>query len=682
MLRPTLVLVPCLLATGLLTSGVLAQGLSGSRPNIVFVFSDDHAAHAISAYGSRINQTPNIDRLATTGALFRNNFCGNALCGPSRATILTGLHSHANGFMRNGNVFDGSQTTMPKLLQDAGYQTAMFGKWHLESEPTGFDQWMVLPGQGQYYNPDFLTKDGKIRIEGHVTDITTDLALKWLDERDPKKPFLLMCQQKAPHRSWMPAPEDLALYRDGDLPEPPTLFDDYAGRAEPVTRQEMEIARHLTLHYDLVVPPTDEERKHLEGPDRDWDYLWKRMTPAQQKQWDDAFHAENEAFRRDNPQGRDRVRWAYQRYIKNYLRCIAGVDRSVGKLLAWLDAHPDVKKNTLVIYASDQGFYLGDHGWFDKRWMYEESLRMPLLMSWPGHVDAGHEVAQMTQNIDFAPTFLDLAGVPVPASMHGRSLVPLLAGKAPETWRDAIYYHYYESQAAHMVASHYGVRTDRYKLIYYYEPQWNCWELFDLQKDPQEMRSVADDPAYASVRAALQKRLSELRAQYGDDTGALGGSTFPIQAGITKVLHDGDVWQVYANCVGGYLLQTGERTGTTTFVTTMQPVAGRPQQNGFVLASSGEPRENLVRAGIEFRTKRLVIQGPAGMREVARAPIEWDGSAAVEVRVTIDLAAHRVIAEALGQRIEAPLPESWQSLTAWGYGASNAETRFSALQVR
>lgn len=677
MFRSLLVVVSCLLAS----STLLAQGLSGSRPNILFVFSDDHASHAISAYGSKVNTTPNLDRLAANGALFRNNFCGNALCGPSRATILTGLHSHGNGFMRNGNVFDGAQTTLPKLLQTAGYQTAVIGKWHLESEPTGFDHWMVLPGQGQYYNPDFLTKDGKVRLEGHVTDLTTDLAVQWLDARDPGKPFLLMCQHKAPHRSWMPAPADLGLYRDGDLPEPPTLFDDYAGRALPARAQEMSIAHDLALHYDLCVPPLAEERATLSALDRDWDFLWKRMTKAQQENWENAFAAENAAFRRDNPQGKDRVRWMYQRYVKNYLRCVAGVDRSVGALLAWLDRHPDVKKNTLVVYASDQGFYLGDHGWFDKRWMYEESLRMPLLMSWPGHIAPAQEVAPMTQNIDFAPTFLDLAGVPVPTTMHGRSLVPLLAGKPPEAWRDAVYYHFYESHAVHMVAAHYGVRTARYKLIHYYEPQWNCWELFDLLQDPQELHNVADDSAYAEVRAGLAKRLAALRAEYHDDTGELGGSAFPIQAGVTRVERRGEDWQIYANCVGGYALQTGERAGTTTFSTTVTAQPGRPLQNGFVVCSGGEPRRDLVRAGIEFRARRLVLVGPQGMREVAAVPIEWDGTAPIALRVEVDLAAHRVVASAAGQRIEAPLPAEWRTLRAWGYGASNAETRFTPLQV-
>lgn len=677
-MRPLLAAVPLLFAVATLCA---QQRLSGSRPNVVFVFSDDHAAHAISAYGSRINATPNIDRIAAQGVLFRNNFCGNALCGPSRASVLTGQHSHANGFMRNGNVFDGAQTTMPKLLQQNGYQTAVIGKWHLESEPTGFDHWMVLPGQGQYYNPDFLTKGGKVRLEGHVTDLTTDLALQWLDRRDPEKPFLLLCQHKAPHRSWLPAPADLPLFRDADVPEPTTLFDDHAGRAPTARAQQMEIARHLALHYDLCVPPTDAERATMSALDRDWDFLWRRMTKAQQDAWTAAFAAEDEAFRRENPQGEARVRWMYQRYIKNYLRCVAGVDRSVGALLGWLDRHPDVAKNTVVVYSSDQGFFLGDHGFYDKRWMHEESLRMPLVVAWPGHIAAGKEVAQLTQNIDFAPTFLDLAGVPVPASMHGRSLVPLLEGEAPADWRDAVYYHFYESHAVHMVPAHYGVRTARHKLIHYYEPEWNCWELFDLEQDPEEMRNVADDPAYADVRAALQKRLAGLRAAYGDATGVLG-SAFPIQAGLARIETGDGFAQVHANTVGGYALQRAERPGRSTFTVSLSPVAGRPRSNGFLLLSGGEPRQHLLRAGIEFGARRLVLVGPDGMREVAATTIEWDGNRAVELRVAVDCEAHTVVAEAAGQRIEAALPAGWQKLTAWGYGATNAETRFSGLQVR
>ena len=543
------------------------KSLSGSRPNIIFIFSDDHASHAISAYGSRVNQTPNIDRLAQQGLLFRNNFCGNALCGPSRATILTGLHSHGNGFMRNGNVFDGNQPTFPKLLQKVGYQTALIGKWHLSSDPQGFDHWLVLPGQGQYYNPRFLSKDGPEEHQGHATNLTTSLSLDWLNQRDPDRPFLLMCQHKAPHRNWQPAPEDLGLFADTEIPEPPTLFDNYAGRGPMAKAQEMQISKHMFLHYDLILPPKDPSK--LKGTDRAWLAQRKRMNPAQLKTWDAAFAKENEAFLREDPQGKQRIRWYYQRYMKNYLRCVNGVDRSVGELLAWLDARPEVKKNTIIIYSSDQGFYLGDHGWYDKRWMYEESLRMPLVASWPGHLEAGREVKQLTQNIDFGPTFLDLAGAQPLKGAHGKSLVPVLEkdGGRDAELRDAIYYHYYESQAVHMVPAMYGVRTDRYKLVRYYEPQWDTWEMFDLEKDPDEVRNVAATPEYAAIRAKLEQRLVALRREYGDDTGTVGGGEFPLTAGIARVEREQQNYRVWANGNGGYLLHTGEREGKVTMRT-------------------------------------------------------------------------------------------------------------------
>ncbi len=654
------------------------QSLSGSRPNVVFVYSDDHASHAISAYGSRVNATPHLDRIAETGVRFPNAFCGNALCGPARATILTGKHSHANGFMRNGNRFDGAQTTLPRLLQQAGYRTAVIGKWHLESDPVGFDHWMVLPGQGQYYNPDFLTKDGRRRIEGHATDVTMDLALDWLARRDPERPFLLMCQFKAPHRNWMPAPADLGLYRDGDLPEPPTLFDDHAGRTPARKAQEMEIARHMFLHYDLLVPPG--EGQELRGEDRAWPALRARMTEAQRAAWDAAYGAEDEAFVRENPQGRERVRWYYQRYIKNYLRCVAGIDRNVGRLLAWLDDHPDVKANTLVVYASDQGFFLGEHGWYDKRWMYEESLRMPLLACWPGRIAAGLEPTQLVQNIDVMPTVLDLAGVPLPAGVHGRSLVPLLEGRPEVPWRDAIYYHYYESHAVHMVPAMYGVRTERHKLVRYYEPQWNGWELFDLEQDPDELRSVADDPAHADVRRRLEQRLLELRRQYGDDTGEVAGDRFPLQAGVARVQRIEGGWRVWCNAAQGYLLQTGERTGAATFATTLRPGGAGRLRNGYVVLAAGDPRGAKVRAGVEFGARKLAIHGPG--QSSATVDLPWDGAAPIALQVHVDLDAQRIVAEAQGARVEAALPPDWIRLGAWGFGASDAETEFAELTVR
>jgi arylsulfatase A-like enzyme len=677
---------PTVFCTVVFTLSTEAQeSISGSRPNVIFIFSDDHAAHAISAYGSLVNKTPNIDRIASEGLLFRNNFCGNALCGPSRATILTGLHSHQNGFMRNGNVFDGGQTTFPKLLQRVGYQTAIIGKWHLSSDPQGFDHWVVLPGQGQYYNPDFKTKDGRVRLEGHATNLTTKLSIDWLDQRDPDKPFLLMCQHKAPHRNWQPAPEDLALFLGEQIPEPATLFDDYSGRGPMAKSQEMSIANHMFLHYDLIVPPKDPSK--LKGTDSVWRSQRKRMTEAQLSRWDEAFDAENVAFLREDPQGEERVRWAYQRYMKNYLRCVNGVDRSVGELLAWLDARPKVKANTIIIYSSDQGFYLGDHGWYDKRWMYDESLRMPLVVRWPDHLKPGVEVPNLTQNIDFAPTFLDLAGVPVPKSMHGESLVPLLEAKggadAEEVeWRDAIYYHYYESQAVHMVPAMYGVRTDRYKLIRYYEPQWDSWEMFDLDEDPDEMHNVVEDPKYAEIRAGLARRLTQLREQYGDDTGTVGGGEYPVTAGVARVAREGEDLRVWMNAPGGYLLKTGNKPGNATLSTSMLPIAGKQRQNGYLLIGGGAPRGQMMRAGIEFGNKRLVIMGPQWRKVAAQTPIEWDGKSAVDVAMHVDFDKHEVVVEAQGKRIVAPMPTFWNAIRSWGYGANNAETVFGPLVVQ
>ena len=481
------------------------------RPNIIFIFSDDHGAQAISAYGSKINRTPNIDRLAREGMLFENCFCTNAICGPSRAVILTGKHSHINGFATNWHRFDPDQPTFPKMLQKAGYQTAIFGKWHLKSDPVGFDHWEVLPGQGNYYNPTFKVPGGTKPSDGYVTDLVTHLAMDWMArKRDPDRPFMLMVQHKAPHRPWLPGPQHLTMYDDVEIPEPPTLFDDYEGRGSPAREQEMTIARHMSLSYDLQVEPEVEEAE-AQGLTRAYYNLRNRMTPAQRAKWDAAFGPKNEAFREANLEGDDLVRWKYQRYAKNYLRCVASVDDNIGLLLDMLDRE-GLAENTIVIYSSDQGWYVGEHGWYDKRWMYEESLRMPLVVRWPGVVEPGSRDAHLVQNLDFAETFLDIAGVEVPADMQGVSILPLLKGGSPEAWRDAIYYHYYEDPAVHMVARHYGVRTGRYKLIHFYRK--GEWEMYDLASDPDELRSVYDDPAYAEVRAQLHAKLDELRARY------------------------------------------------------------------------------------------------------------------------------------------------------------------------
>ena len=501
---------------GCASLGLLSQGCLGGRthskasqrPNILFIFTDDHAVQSIGAYGSRINRTPHIDRLAREGMTFDRCFCCNSICAPSRAAILTGKHSHANGQTINGIVFDGAQTTFPKLLQQAGYETALIGKWHLRSDPTGFDHWQVLQGQGHYYNPVLIDKDGKKQYTGYATDITTDLALDWLDkEHDPDKPFMLMCQHKAPHRTWAPGPDHLTLYDDVTIPEPPSLFDDYRDRNSQAKHSEMEIGRHMMMEYDLKVAGSTEKDvlgRAFKNPELN------RMTPEQRATWDAAYEPKNQAFKEANLEGRDLVRWKYQRYIKDYLRCVASVDDNIGRVLDYLDQN-NLADNTLVIYSSDQGFYLGEHGWYDKRWMYEESFRMPFIARWPGTITPGTRSRALAQNIDFGPTFLDAARVEVPAEMQGTSLAPLFITGMTAGWRQSLYYHYYE-EGEHNVPRHYGVRTTTHKLIHYYD--LDEWELFNLRKDPQEMHSVYDDPEYSQVRELLLAELRHLQEVY------------------------------------------------------------------------------------------------------------------------------------------------------------------------
>ncbi len=498
-----------------------APAMGREKPNIVFVFSDDHAPQAISAYGSRINQTPNIDRIANEGAIFLNSFCTNSICAPSRAVVLTGKHSHINGKIDNAanDPFDVTQPTFNKNLQAAGYQTAMIGKWHLRADPVGFDFWQVLPGQGHYYNPDFRTPEGEVRMEGYITDLVTDLSIDWLQNgRNPQQPFLLICQHKAPHRNWMPGPGHLMMFEDEQIPEPETLLDDYRNRAFPAGDQEMSIREHMRPAADLKITPDDPGNPTDKG---DLTSLYDRMNDEQKAAWDAVYEPRNAAFRAANPQGDDLVRWYYQRYIKDYLRCIAGVDDSVGRILDYLD-ESGLAEDTLVIYCSDQGFYLGEHGWYDKRWMYEESLRMPFVARWPGRIEPGTRVPHMIQNIDYAPTFLEMAGEPVPDDIQGESLLGLMSGQQSGQWRESIYYHYYEFPQPHRVARHYGVRTDRHKLIYYYDT--DEWELFDLVDDPLEMTSVFDDPDRAELVATLKAELGRLREYYADDTGAEFGT--------------------------------------------------------------------------------------------------------------------------------------------------------------
>ena len=476
---------------------------AADQPNIIFIFADDLAYQAISAYGSTINQTPHLDRLANEGVRFDRCYVTNSICGPSRACILTGKYSHLNGFRTNRDTFEGHQQTFPKLLQQAGYQTAIIGKWHLVSEPTGFDFWQILPGQGRYYSPQFITSQGRLTVPGYVTSVITDRAIQWLrEERDAKRPFMLMVQHKAPHREWSPAPAHVRDFAGETLPEPKTLFDDYKNRADAARQATMRIATNMKLDSDLkLYDPTSPYGRQMLG----------LMSEAERKTWLDAYAAENEAFRANPPEGQDLVRWKYQRYVKDYLRTVRSVDDSVGQLLAYLE-ESSLADNTVVVFASDQGFYLGEHGWFDKRFMYEQSLRTPFIVRWPGTAQAGEVDNHIVSNLDFAETFLDLAGAAVPADMQGHSLVPLLRGGSPEDWRKSFYYQYYEGPPAeHTVAEHYGVTDGRYKLIHFYK--LDQWELFDLKDDPDELRSVYGQAEYATVQSRM---LAELRRLQSD----------------------------------------------------------------------------------------------------------------------------------------------------------------------
>ncbi len=506
---------------GSLTAVLAASSLcAAERPNILFIFTDDHAAHAIGAYNGwlkDVNPTPNIDKLASQGMLFQNSFCTNSICGPSRAVIQTGKHSHINGFRTNRDRFDGNQQTFPKLLQKAGYQTAMIGKWHLGTDPQGFDFWKVLPGQGAYYNPAFKTPQGREVIQGYCTDIVTEIALNWLkDQRDRSKPFMLMCQHKAPHRTWMPPLRYLTLYDDVDIPEPATLFDRWQDNASPARFQEMEIDHHMNIVYDCFGPPIHGwDPDAGKSVDRSGFRNLKNMTAAQLSAWNRAFDVKNRELQKLKLDGKELVRWKYHRYIRNYLRCVRGVDDSVGRLMNYLE-EAGLAENTVVIYSSDQGFYLGDHGWYDKRWMYDESLKMPFIVKWPGVIKPGSVNHDLIQNLDYAETFLDIAGAEIPSDMQGRSLVPLFQGKTPSDWRKSIYYHYHEYPSVHMVAKHNGIRTKKYKLIHFY--QFGEWEFYDLQKDPEELHNEYGNSDYEQVISKLKKELASLAQHYGDQS--------------------------------------------------------------------------------------------------------------------------------------------------------------------
>ncbi len=500
---------------GLLLDPVVSTAAQ-TRPNIVFIFSDDHALQAIGAYGSKVNRTPHIDRLAHEGALYVNSFCANSICGPSRACILTGKHSHLNGFLRNGDRFDGEQTTFPKILSNAGYHTAMIGKWHLGTNPTGFDYWEILPGQGSYYNPDFIQMDGsRKRYQGYCTDQITDLAINWMEEqKNSDKPFLLMCQHKAPHRNWSPHPRHFGKYPMGTIPEPDSLFDDYAGRSSLLKENEMTLKDHFHWGHDSKFHGDNLFTQHF-GPLDNGEY--RRMDPEQKATWDAYYEPQNQAFIQKMKDGelseKEITQWKYQRYMHDYLGSVQAVDDSVGRILDYLDQN-QLSENTIVIYSSDQGFYLGEHGWYDKRWMFEESLKMPFLVRWPGKIKPGTRSKALIQNIDYGPTFLDIAGADIPEAMQGRSLKPLFengGGRTPD-WRDAIYYAYYENAAVHAVPIHDGIRTARHKLMYF--PRNGEWNLFDLITDPHEMKSVHQEIAYAPIMKALQQRYQDMKGFY------------------------------------------------------------------------------------------------------------------------------------------------------------------------
>lgn len=473
-------------------AGAVAADPPADRPNIIFIFSDDHAEHAISAYGSKVNQTPNIDRLAHEGVRFTNSFVTNSICTPSRATLLTGQYSHLNG-VPVFNRFDGSRDHVAKHLQAGGYHTGMVGKWHLGSDPTGFDRWIVLPGQGVYWNPQFLVPGHKLTIEGHCTDVTAELGIEWLETRPRDKPFFLMVHQKAPHRPWDPDERNKALFKDKTIPEPETLWDDYATRPAALPENQQTVARDLTRRDLKMEPPAD-----LQGPARS---RWLNEKPMQ-------VEIALADGTKKTLTGEELIKWKYQRYMQDYLACVQGVDDSVGKLLDYLDK-AGLAENTIVFYSADNGWYLGDLGLYDKRFMYEPGLRVPLLVRGPG-IKAGGTPAEFVANIDWAPTFLDLAGLPIPESMQGRSLAPLLRGESPADWRKSVYYRYYHDPGHHNTAAHLGVRTGTHKLVYYWKQ--NAYEMFDLEADPTEQHNMLFDPEEAK-RPEVAKLFGELKAE-------------------------------------------------------------------------------------------------------------------------------------------------------------------------
>ncbi len=510
------------LGSFLLASLIACTEETPSRPNILFIMSDDHAYQAISAYQDHLIQTPHIDRIAKEGMRFANACVTNSICAPSRATILTGKHTHMHGKIDNRFPFDTTQMTFPQLFQQAGYQTAMYGKLHFGNNPKGVDDFMILPGQGHYINPDFITPQGDTTIIGYVTDLITDLTLDWLDnKRDPDRPFMMMYLHKAPHRPWWPRPDKFAEFTKRQFPEPATLFDNYEGRGTAAATAEMNLLYHLRYGHDSKIrPETIAEMGEVlpEVPEVPNSFTRRlgRATPEQRAQYDVVLDSINNYFKTHWPNMTDeeKMRWKYQRYMQDYLACISSVDDNVGRVLDYLEEN-GLAENTIIVYTSDQGFYLGEHGWFDKRFIYDQSFKTPLMIRWPGKVAPGSVNQEMVQNLDFAQTFLDAAGIDAPTDMQGESLLPLLRGDDAAWDRDAVYYHYYEYPAVHMVKRHYGIVTTEFKMTHFYHDV-DEWELYDRAKDPNEMKNVYHDPAYAGVVEDLTKKLAELREKYQD----------------------------------------------------------------------------------------------------------------------------------------------------------------------
>jgi arylsulfatase A-like enzyme len=509
---------PALILLGLGLANCTQTIEETTPPNILFIMMDDHAQKAISAYGNALIETPNIDRIGNEGVIFTNSFVANSICAPSRAVMLTGKHSHINGMLDNLSTFDGSQLTFPKLLQQAGYHTSMIGKWHLQSEPTGFDYWNILDDQGEYYNPDLIEMGDTVSHQGYATDVITEIAIQTLARRNKEKPFCMVYNHKAPHRSWMPDTTDLYAFEGKEFPLPDNFFDTYEGR-KAAEAADMRI-RDMYFTWDMKLQPGQYEKESKKGGgpigfggvEEIAEGWLARMSPEQRKAWDDYYLPRGNVFTELKLEGDELAKWMYQRYISDYLKCILSVDRNIGKMLDYLEKE-GLLDNTLIVYTSDQGFYLGEHGWYDKRFMYEESFRTPLMMRLPGEINPGTRAGELVQNIDYAPTLLDMAGITAPEEMQGRSLRPLWKKEPVDDWRTALYYHYYEyPHGWHSVHKHEGIRTQRYKLINFYDLEE--YELFDLQNDPTEMNNLYGAAGYENLTDSLKTELANIRRFY------------------------------------------------------------------------------------------------------------------------------------------------------------------------